>query len=169
VSAVAPLEQTEDPRDCWRTPDGLFVPLNDRWSLDVDAAADQENAKLRRFWDREDNGIAQLENPLNDHLRVWCNPPYSDIEPWVRALFQRTLRGAFAIALLPANRTQLAWFHDYALRAEIWWFKGRIRFLPPPGVDESTPRGNNMLVVFDPATLDAGIHRSACPRTGALL
>jgi hypothetical protein len=103
-------------------------------------------------------------------LRMWINPPYSAIAPWVLGAYSRCVRDeSFSALLLPANRTQLDWWHRYALRGELWFFRGRIAFDPPPGIKKSTPRGNSVLVVFDPLTLGRGLVGSLDAKTGAVL
>jgi DNA (cytosine-5)-methyltransferase 1 len=159
----------EDSHDCWRTPPALFHTLNLRYNFGVDAASDDDNALCLQHWTVRGDGVAKLADRSNDYLRAWANPPYSNIEPWAAAAYERALRGAFTALLLPANRTQCPWWHDYALRAELWFFRGRIRFRPPPGLSESSPRGNSVLVVFDPRTLGRGVIGSLCPETGAVI
>lgn len=56
----------------------VFDPLHERFNFTVDVAASPANAKLPRFYTSEDDGLAQDWSGE----RVWCNPPYSSIEPW---------------------------------------------------------------------------------------
>lgn len=56
--------------------------------------------------------------------RVFCNPPYSDIPPWL----QKGPEAELAVYLLPV-RSDLPWWHDYAMRAEaVRFIRGRLRF-----------------------------------------
>ena len=57
--------------------------------------------------------------------RVYCNPPYGR---GVSAWLAKAREAERAVYLLPA-RTDTAWWHDYALRAdEIRFIRGRLRF-----------------------------------------
>lgn len=68
-----------DKVDDRRTPRSLFDPLNEEFEFTLDVAASAENALTDRYYDLEVNGLAQSWGGE----RVWCNPPYSDLRPWV--------------------------------------------------------------------------------------
>lgn len=139
-------------RDELGTPPELFAALHRRFRFTVDAAALPSNAKLERFWAPEDSG---LERDWTDE-RVWCNPPYSNIEPWVRKA--RLGGAALAVLLLPANRTEQGWwqrevepFRDRAgSPCHVEFMAGRLRFLAPGaqsvGADERPPFGCCLLI-----------------------
>ena len=57
----------------------MFGPLDARFQFTIDVAAAAHNAKCERFYSIEDDGLAQSWAGE----RVWCNPPYSNIRPWV--------------------------------------------------------------------------------------
>lgn len=88
------------------TPWELFNPLHERFRFTLDACASPRNAKLPRYRSIEDDGLAAEWHGE----RVWCNPPYSDIRPWV----EKALRPAaeLVVLLLPANRTEQGWWQD---------------------------------------------------------
>lgn len=100
----------------------------------VDAAASAQNTKCERFWSIDDDGLAQAWAGE----RVWCNPPYSDIRPWVEKAHAET-DAELVVMLLPANRTEQDWWQDEvepcrdrpgsALRTR--FIRGRLRFLRP--------------------------------------
>lgn len=78
----------------------------DSWDLDV--AADEESHWAPRWFGIEQDGLKQ---PW--HGRVWCNPPYSDIAPWVRkANFEAHGHAEVVAMLLPCNRTEQAWWQQ---------------------------------------------------------
>lgn len=155
-------------RDCWRTPRPLFEALNRRHRFDRDGAADESNHLLPAYWSEADDGILHLLEWDDDKERVFVNPPYSDLKPWLVASWARAVRGAFTALLLPVRADQ-GWWHDYALRGELHYFRGRIQFEPPPGVAKSSNSAASVLVVFDPRTLDLGVARSLDAKTGELL
>jgi phage N-6-adenine-methyltransferase len=101
----------------------------------VDVAAAAHNARCERFFDREIDGLAQ---PWAGE-RVWCNPPYSDIAPWIRKAWSCWSSTLGIVMLLPANRTEQSWwqlmvepFRDRGgspMSCE--FLPGRMRFLKP--------------------------------------
>jgi phage N-6-adenine-methyltransferase len=117
-----------------------FAPLHDRFAFTIDAAASHHNAKLPRYWTREDDALRQLWAGE----RVWCNPPYSEIAAWVWKAWDQW--GVFTtpeliVMLLPANRTEQGWWQELVephLRARrpdfrVEFLPGRMRF-DRPGV-----------------------------------
>lgn len=80
--------------------------------------------------------------------RVFCNPPYGrTIGNWLAKGREADL----AVFLIP-SRTDTAWFHDYALKAdEIRFFRGRLKFaenhVAPSAGGNSAPFPS-MLVIY---------------------
>jgi phage N-6-adenine-methyltransferase len=116
--------------DNLETPFDFFNPLHERFDFTLDAAALPHNAKCPRFFTPEDDGLAQSWHGE----RVWCNPPYSNIEPWVEKA--RRGRCDVAVLLLPANRTEQGWwqrqvepFRDRGVGLTVEFLPGRLRFI----------------------------------------
>lgn len=145
-------------RDELGTDPALFADLDARFHFDLDVAASHENAKCARYIRREGDAFQQQWTG-----RVWCNPPYSEIGRWVvEAWDQWEWRGTptldLIVMLLPANRTEQAWWQDYVepnrdrpgarLRTE--FIRGRQRFVLPGaeaiGPNERPPFGNVLLI-----------------------
>lgn len=61
------------------TPRALFDPLNQEFRFDLDVCASMESAKCVEYYTKATNGLKQTWR----NSRVWCNPPFSDIRPWV--------------------------------------------------------------------------------------
>lgn len=137
-----------------RTPDSLWLPLNERYQFTLDVAASPENAKCDRYYTREDDGLTQSWAGE----RVWCNPPYSDCRAWVAKAWQsmNDPRGGaeLVVMLLPANRCEQSWWQSLVEpwrdgRVEVHrgvtlttdFLPGRLRFDVPDGT-YSDPRGN---------------------------
>ncbi len=127
-----PQQAVKDEVDDRRTLPSFWRPLHDEYGFTVDAAASHENALLPRYWTRETDGLVQSWRAE----RVWCNPPYSHIEPWLAKAWAEMLNGACesVVMLLPANRCEQAWWHrhvepyrDGPLRERI---RLTLRFLP---------------------------------------
>lgn len=87
----------------------LFARLTERFSFDIDVAASNANAKCERYFTRETDGLAQ---PWAG--RVWCNPPWSTLRPWVEKAWREWDAGRVdaIVMLLPANRTEQTWWQD---------------------------------------------------------
>lgn len=116
--------------DCRATAPEVFGPLHERFRFTLDAAALPHNAKLERYFTPEQDGLAQ--SWVGE--RVWCNPPFSSIEPWVRKAW--TSGAELVVMLLPANRTEQGWWQrhieprrDVPGGVKVEFLPGRIRFI----------------------------------------
>lgn len=111
----------------WATPQWLFDVLDGVYRFTLDPCSTHENAKCRKHYTREENGLTQSWAKET----VFVNPPYGrEILSWVyKCLTESKMYGAKQIvALLPA-RTDTRWFHDCVYgRAEIYFIKGRLKF-----------------------------------------
>ena len=76
----------------------------------------------------------------------FCNPPYSNKEPWIRKAIEEQAKGKLTVMLLPVD-TSTAWFHDLILpHAEIRWLRGRLTF----HARGSPAKFASMLCIFRP-------------------
>lgn len=124
----------DDVDDRATAPD-VFAPLDERFGFTVDVAASERNAKCERFYTLTDDGLAQSWADES----VWCNPPYSDIAPWVRKAWAEHRHARAVVLLVPANRTEQSWWQGMVepyrdrpgspLRVE--FIAGRLRFVRP--------------------------------------
>lgn len=107
--------------DMWATPQNFFDKLNEEFGFNTDVCAIPENAKCKRFFSPDVDGLKQEWTGV-----VWCNPPYGkEIGKWVKKAHDSICT---TVALLPA-RTDTRWFHDYILgKAEIRFVRGRLKF-----------------------------------------
>jgi phage N-6-adenine-methyltransferase len=127
-------------RQEWATPVLLFDALNAEFGFEIDACANESNAKLPRYWTPEQDALAQDWTGL----RVFCNPPYKDIGPWL----EKGLSAALACYLLPA-RTDAAWFAEYISACEfVDFFVGRVNFEAPRGVESSSNAEGSALLIM---------------------
>lgn len=115
----------------WETPPALFSIFDDQYHFTLDVCATKANAKCKRFFSPEDDGLAQDWSGE----RCWMNPPYGrEIINWVEKAWMET--EALVVALLPA-RTDTKWFHEYVYgQSEIIFWRGRLRFV---GAASSAP------------------------------
>jgi phage N-6-adenine-methyltransferase len=139
------------------TPAKVFDPLNAEFGFTLDAAANARNAKVSQFFDLESNG---LERSWGSH-RVWCNPPYSDIRPWVEKAWWEQASGCPLIAmLLPANRCEQRWWQTWIepyrdgrghAPLETRFYRGRFNFGLPNNLEgkfNSSPPFGCVLVIW---------------------
>lgn len=111
--------------DDWGTPQKLFDELNAEFNFDIDVCASAENAKCHRYFSKEENGLEQDWTKFNT---CFMNPPYGrQIGTWIEKAYNTSVNGTTVVCLLPA-RTDTRWFHDYCLKGEITFIKGRLKF-----------------------------------------
>ncbi len=119
----------------WETPQSFFDELNSEFNFTLDACALPHNAKCDRYFNPEDDGLAQDWSGET----VWCNPPYSDGKQnqWILKCYEESRKpNTTVVALLPA-RTDTTRFHKYIYgKAEIRFIRGRLRFV---GAKASAP------------------------------
>lgn len=107
----------------WETPQLFFDALNAEYHFDVDVCATANNAKCERYYTKEQDGLSQQWKGV-----CWMNPPYGrEIGKWMRKAYESSLYGATVVCLVPA-RTDTAWWHDYAMKGEIEFVRGRLKF-----------------------------------------
>lgn len=111
-------------RDDWGTPWVFFNELHAEFNFDVDVCAVASNAKCPNYYTPEIDGLAQTWAPQT----CWMNPPYGrEIIKWVAKAYEESLRGATVVCLLPA-RTDTRWWHEYCVKGEIRFIRGRLKF-----------------------------------------
>ena len=126
--------------DLHSTPQALFDRLNAKYQFETDVCASPENAKCARYFTVEDDGLAQVWKG-----RCWMNPPYGrQIGAWVAKAWRSAQAGALVVCLLPA-RTDTAWWHDYVMRGQVEFIRGRLKF----GDAKTNAPFPSAVVVFD--------------------
>lgn len=80
------------------------------WDLDVAACLEAHVAP--KYLTKADNGLLHAW-----WGRVWCNPPWSNIGPWVKKAWSEWDRPRRVVkvigVLLPSTRTDLEWWHEH--------------------------------------------------------
>jgi len=107
-------------RQDWETPDEVFLPLMDEFGINLDVCASKDNRKSPRYFGTDDNGLEQEWAPFI----CWMNPPFGEQAKWVRKAYEESKKGATVICLLP-SRTNTNWWHDYCMKGEIRFIRGR--------------------------------------------
>lgn len=120
------------------TPLSFFQPLNAKHRFTLDGAATPENALLERF--------SSEANPVSwKGERVFCNPPWSNIPPFLEFAPLAEL----ACFLVPA-RVNARWFHralDLGGKPE--YFKPKLKF---DGLKDNSPTDCLLLIFVAPPT-----------------
>jgi hypothetical protein len=104
-----------------------FSSASDEWATPKDTydALDAE------FGFKDD--ACPLGGDANGLMREWaspcfCNPPYSEIGPWMEKAYLEASAGKTVVCLIP-SRTDTRWWHQFVMKAtEIRFIKGRLRF-----------------------------------------
>jgi phage N-6-adenine-methyltransferase len=166
-------------RQDYMTPPEFMASLAGEFSFVLDIAASAKSAQAPRFYTEADDAFTQDWAEDAKAGAYFCNPPYSDkptpdrpgsrpLSDWIfRAWWFR--RKATGVWLLPANKTDQAWWHKLVIPyAEVRDVEGRIPFLDPDtgkkpkakrvnkdtGEEEEVVNGNSQasrLVIFGPA------------------
>jgi phage N-6-adenine-methyltransferase len=129
----------------WSTPADLFNELAHEFIFTLDCCAESWNAKCQRYFTEKDDGLSQdWETNV-----VFMNPPYGKaLNDWMKKAYESSLKGATVVCLVPAA-TDTAWWHDYAMKGEIRFLRGRPRFTTPDGMWQQT-FSPSVLIIFKP-------------------
>lgn len=125
----------------WATPQDYFDKVNAEFGpFTLDVCATPQNAKCAEFFTAEQDGLRQEWAPR----RCWMNPPYGRvIGDWMRKAYEESKRGATVACLVPA-RTDTRWWHDYAMKGQIRFIRGRLKF----GAGKANAPFPSALIVF---------------------
>lgn len=129
----------------WPTPQDFFDKLDEEFHFTLDPCATLENAKCRKFFTKELDGLAEDWGTET----VFCNPPYGkDIIKWARKAWLASTRGATVVFLVHA-RTDTKWFHEFVYgKAELRFIRGRLKF---GAVNQSAPFPS-LVAIYRPPT-----------------
>jgi phage N-6-adenine-methyltransferase len=128
--------------DMWSTPQNLFDSFDFTHGFNLDVCATSENTKCIRYFTPEIDGLKQTWGGV-----CWMNPPYGrNISKWVKKAYESVANGEAikVVCLLPA-RTDTAWFHDYCIKGNVNFIRGRLKF---GGCKNSAPFPS-MIVIFE--------------------
>lgn len=134
----------------WETPQELFDALDREFHFTLDPCASPENAKCKKFFTEDDDGLKQ---DWGGH-RVFMNPPFSReytkrtsrrISDWIRKAYLESQKpNTIVVCLLPA-RTDTKWWHNYVMLApEVRFVKGRLKF----GDQKNSAPFPSVIVIF---------------------
>jgi phage N-6-adenine-methyltransferase len=131
--------------DLWATPQDFFDKQNAIYGFTLDVCATASNAKCARYFTEADDGLAQPWQGV-----CWMNPPYGrTIGQWMKKAYESSLTGATVVCLVP-SRTDTRWWHDYAMKGQIEFIRGRLKF----GNAKNSAPFPSALVVFNKGNLN---------------
>jgi phage N-6-adenine-methyltransferase len=108
----------------WSTPQKLFDSIDSVCGFELDVCATHDNAKCKRYYTVKDDALSKF--PWKGVC--WLNPPYGrGIEKWMDLAHWSAMHGSVIVCLVPA-RTDTAWWHNYAVKGDIIFLRGRIKF-----------------------------------------
>jgi phage N-6-adenine-methyltransferase len=138
--------------DLWATPQEFYNRLDAEFHFELDVCATPDNAKCSRYFTERENGLLQKWTGI-----VWMNPPYGrEIGQWIQKAYESAQEGATVVCLIP-SRTDTTWWHEYCMKGEIRFVRGRLKFggvvdnAPFPSavvIFRDTPYDNRQLTIF---------------------
>lgn len=142
-------------RQCWQTPLDLYGFLNGCYDFQLDAAALPENAKCRYFITPEQDALSpdqawvERETMAGLVRRVFLNPGFKDVFPWVIKAHAEANKRSDALVGMVGLLSAADWMGfcmDHA--SEIFILTPRPQFVPPLGVRASSNAKDNVFIVF---------------------
>ena len=132
--------------DQWSTPQDLFDKLNGLFNFETDVCADEHNTKCDKFYSVEDDGLKQDWQGV-----CWCNPPYGrEIPKWIEKAYTSSVENKATVVCLVPARVDTRWWHDYCVKGEMFFIKGRLKF----GDAKSSAPFPSAIVIFRPKLSD---------------
>lgn len=109
--------------DDWATPQDFFDNLNKTFNFTLDPCASHENHKCAKYYTKADDGLSKSW----EGETVFMNPPYGrEIGKWIKKAYDESAH-ATVVCLIPA-RTDTTYWHDYCMKGEITFIRGRLKF-----------------------------------------
>lgn len=156
----------EDPilKDEWGTPQEFFDELDNMFEFTLDPCANEGrllkemlHITKEKIFHKGTCTIVEFKTYLSGLKYDWTghsvfvNPPYSgrNLELWIRKCYEERHRARDIVLLMPSNRTGTEYFHCCVLgSAEIFFVRGRLKFVPLAGQKEGSNPMNNIVAVW---------------------
>ncbi|PHM29108.1 phage N-6-adenine-methyltransferase [Xenorhabdus budapestensis] len=134
-------------KDLWQTPLPLFKALDLEFRFTLDAAASDQNTLCAHYLTERDNA---LESDWISLGAIWCNPPYSNIRPWIEKAAIECQKQLQPVVMLVPSDFSVGWF-KLALETvdEVRIITGgRISFIPAEQkiIGKSNTKGSKILI-----------------------
>jgi phage N-6-adenine-methyltransferase len=106
--------------DVRETPKRLFAELDTEFRFTLDACATHQNALCTRYFTLDGRFSHGERTSFGGHTngltgswggeRVWCNPPFSELQEWTDKAWEEQEHAHQIVMLVPANRTDQPWW-----------------------------------------------------------
>lgn len=149
-----------DPRQCYGTPPAFM-----KWTIDLfgprdlDVCAIRENAKCEAFIGPPGYKVLDIPGgpnmvgtdglstpwivPGRARARVWCNPGFGNVAPWLEKAYQEAVDNGTHSLVLTHLSTD-GWYHEAFRKCfRLWTPYPRLDFVPLEGIEvsDSNPSG----------------------------
>lgn len=135
-------------RDSGETPWELIKAIEEMFGVKIalDVCASAHNAKAKKFYTREDDGLKKswaVKQGYSKKRVAWCNPPYSNVMPWVEKGLVET-----DWFMLLKNDPSTKWFQKlvYDQLTQFFFLCPRVQHVAPPGVRYSSNSFSSVLI-----------------------
>jgi phage N-6-adenine-methyltransferase len=140
-------------RDLWQTPKFFFDYYDKRFNFKWDLACNTGNRLCEFGSTKEFSAFDTLSTQFLE-TPVWCNPPYSNIMPWVEKCIDISVRSETKVVMLIPADTSVKWFKlAFNSCTECHFISGRLAFI---NAETQKPvSGNNKgsaVFIFDPSS-----------------
>ena len=128
--------------DYRETPGDVFDYWNNIFKFDTDVCATDGNKKVDNFISEKKDGLLTAWGKVN-----WCNPPYSNIAPWLLKGVDEQKKGNTTVYLLPCD-TSTKWYNNIISvngRCNIVNWPSRIKF---GGSKNNAPFGSSVVILW---------------------
>lgn len=128
--------------DLHATPQDFFDELAKEFKFETDVCALPDNKKCERFFTPEQDGLKQAWTGV-----CWMNPPYGrQIGSWMKKAYDSMRENGATVVCLVPSRTDTRWWHEYAMKGQIRFIKGRLKF----GQAKNSAPFPSAIVIFAP-------------------
>ena len=126
----------------WETPQGLYDMLDAEFGFTLDVCATKDNFKHKNYFTPEQDALQQEWKGV-----CWMNPPYGrGLDKWMKKAYESSLEGATVVCLVQSS-TDTNWWHNYSMKGEIRFIKGRVKFVIKGQADKPAPF-SSAIVIF---------------------
>lgn len=139
----------EAERDQWCTPPQIFQWFHRRFQFAVDLAATDENALLPNFFTRDTDALARPWARLFPGRAGWCNPPYSNVAPWLEKARSEAGQGFTTVLFIPSpDGGRYYGQHVFGVASELIHIVGRVAYLNTEGDPQPGNRWGSCIVIY---------------------
>lgn len=126
---MAPKQKPFRSRQDYATPLKFIIAVKfllNIYDFCVDLAADTKNSIAYRYYTKEDSALECFWPKSGGWC--WCNPPYSNITPWVAKAVEESQKGAKVAMLVPASVGSNWWARYVHEKCNVLLLNGRLSF-----------------------------------------